>query len=220
MERKDTFIPSEFYHIYNRGIEKRLIFEEEKDWKRFQDLLYLCNSRIPLVFKSIQGDTLDYERGKGLVSVIAYSLMPNHFHLILREEQDGGISKFLTRISTAYSMYFNTKNKRSGGLFCRPFRAKHINNDEYFRWVISYIHLNPLDIFEPGWKLKGLKNAVVASDFLKDFAFSSYPDYFPGDRKEGVILERSALPMDISELEDMEAMLKIDRSFQGVTLER
>src|ERR1700690_1561019 len=105
-------------------------------------------------------------------------------------------------------MYFNTKYERSGGLLCHPFRAPHINFDDYFRWIMSYVHLNPLDIFEPGWHEKGKINAVKASDFLKSFRYSSYPDYFIGDRAETKIIDKDALPIDVSDLESVEEILK------------
>ena len=216
MERKFSFVPGEYYHIYNRGIEKRSIFESDEDWKRFQHLLYLGNSDKNVIFKTIQGDPLDWKRGNTLVNILAYTLMPNHFHLIIKEKNEGGVSKFLTKVSTAYSMYFNTKYERSGGLFCRPFRAKHIGSDEYFQWVFSYVHFNALDVFDHGWKERGSIDFEPASEYLRAYKYSSYRDYFRGDRLETRILEKEAVPIELANIEDISTMF---HEFQGDTLE-
>src|SRR3989344_3915603 len=220
MQRKFAFVPGEYYHIYNRGVEKRTIFQEDADWRHFHHLLHLCNGKKPLVFKTIQGEPFEYDVGQRMMSISFYSFMPNHFHLIGREDKRGGLSKFLGRLQTAHSMYFNTKYERSGALFCRPFKAKHINTDEYFRWVVSYVHLNPLDIFEPGWKESGLKNVEGDGVFLKTFRYSSYPDYFGGGRKEARILNKESLPINIADLDEIDKNMTLYKAFQGEPLER
>lgn len=207
MQRAFEFLPEQFYHVYNRGIEKRNIFIDDNDRNRFQHLLYLANGDKPIVFSRVRGFPLDRERGEQSVSLHAYSLMSNHFHLIVSEGKQGGISAFMGKLQTAYSMYFNTKNERTGGLVCKPFRAKLIDNDDYFRWVFSYIHLNPLDLIEPGWKKKGIAEKRKAIDFLVSYRYSSYPDYFGPDRLERKIIDMAALPFDISALETFEEML-------------
>ena len=92
------------------------------------------------------------EKEKPLVSILSYCLMPNHFHLILYEHTENGISKFMGKLLTAYSMYFNKKYDRSGPLFTHPFRSEHINNDSQYMYIFSYIHLNPLSIIQKNWK--------------------------------------------------------------------
>ena len=220
MQRKFAFVPGEYYHMYNRGVEKRTIFQEDTDWKRFQSLLHLCNGEKPLIYKDIQGSPLESDVGKRILSILAYSLMPNHFHLIVREDQKGGASRFLGRLLTAHSMYFNQKYERSGGLFCKPFRARHVDNDDYFRWLFSYVHLNPLNLFEPSWKERGLTDVAGAIAFIKRFRYSSYEDYFHSGRKEGVILAKDVLPTGVSALESVEEMLMEFKRFQGESLEK
>ncbi len=219
MQRKFAFVPGEYYHVYNRGIEKRVVFKEAGDWVRFQHLLHLCNSKNPLVFKTIQGSPLDVDMGGRLVSLLAYSLMPNHFHIVIQENSRGGLSRFLGRLLTAYSMYFNIKYDRSGALFCRPTKARHIVGDEYFRWVFSYIHLNPLEIYRPGWKEGGIKDRTLATEFIKKFSYSSYPDYFVGERKEGIILDKESLPIKLAGFEKIDDMLLEIKAFQGGPLD-
>src|SRR3989344_9558262 len=119
MNRKDKFLPGEVYHIYNRGTNKMDIFLDKQDRERFLKLLYAGNTKKPLIFKDIQGVTLEsIDRGDDLlVSIGAYCLMTNHFHILIRENGEQGITEFLKKISTAYSMDFNKKYERSGTLY-------------------------------------------------------------------------------------------------------
>jgi REP element-mobilizing transposase RayT len=210
MERKFAFVEGQFYHIFNRGVEKRPIFRDPDDWNHFHQLLYLCNSKKPLVRKLIQGLPLEWDRGESLASIVAYTLMQNHFHLIVREDSQGSLSKFMGKLSTSYSMYFNTKYDRSGPLFCHPFRARHITSDEYFRWVFSYVHLNPV--------AEGIADISVSKHthaLLSTYEYSSYRDYFVCKRPAGKILSLEKLPTDISDLESIEAMQEVSKSVQG-----
>src|SRR3989344_586186 len=190
MQRKTQFSIGEYYHVYNRGIDKGLIFRDKSDWTRMQNLLYLCNNTESVVFKQIQGVPLEVKRGKQVVDIVCYALMSNHFHLILREKRQGGISKFMSKVMTAYSMYFNTKYDRTGPLLCKPFRASHVSGDEYFRWVFSYVTLNPLGKFDPLWKTRGVGNVAAARKFMEKYNYSSYYDYFVKDRPQTKILEK------------------------------
>src|SRR3990167_6058915 len=124
MERKFSFSVGEFYHLYGRGVEKRTIFLDQSDYSRFIRLLYIANSEKPFEYKLVRGLPLEkVNRGGSLVSIGAYCLMPNHFHLLVREKTEGGISKFMSKLMTAYSMYFNKKNSRTGRLFQNTFQA-------------------------------------------------------------------------------------------------
>ena len=209
MERHIPFTAGEYYHIYNRGIDKRAIFFSDGDWNYFQRLLYLRNDAgghlRPERCKDTPLRELDIERP--LVNIQAYVLMPNHFHLLVSEAEPGGISTYMRRLLTSYSMHMNKKYDRSGPLMCRPFRAKHVDHDEYLRWVISYIHLNPLELHDPSWKSDGVKDQRAATEYLKQYAYSSYRDYFGEDRDEAAILNKSSLPFFISDLEDIHNML-------------
>ncbi|HEY4521327.1 MAG TPA: transposase [Candidatus Paceibacterota bacterium] len=208
MERNLIFTPGCNYHIYDRGVEKRAIFLDDNDRMRFQHLLYLANGDARVVYRLIQGSPLDRDRGNQHVPIFAYGMMTNHFHIVAQENESRGLTKFMSKLLTAYSMYFNTKHQRTGSLMVHPFKAKHIDNDDYFRWIMSYVHLNPLDLIEPGWKKKGVADPRQAALFLKSYQYSSYPDYFGPARLEGKIIDRDALPIDISALESFEQMLK------------
>ena len=197
MSRSHTFAPGEFYHIYNRGTEKRTIFLKQGDYDRFVALLYMAN-QIEAVDLKLQGRTLeevkDQERSTPLVGITAYCLMPNHFHLLLHEIESGGISKFMQKLSTAYTMYFNKRLERSGALFQGKFKASHVQDDRYLRYLVSYIHLNPVKLIEPEWKEHGIADRKGAEMFLADYQSSSYLDYLNKERTENIILTRDAMP--------------------------
>lgn len=129
-----------------------------------------------------------------MVEIVAYCLMPNHFHLLVREIEDNGISKFMQKVTTGYTMYFNRRNDRSGALFQGKFKATHVADDRYLRYLISYIHLNPVKLIEPKWKETGIHDREEAERYLEGYAPSSYLDYLGRQRSEGMILARKALP--------------------------
>ncbi len=194
MERVIPFEVGEYYHVYNRGVDKAEIFRDEHDWRRFMSLLYVYNSKKSFAYRGVREQPLDFNRGEPIVDIIAYSLMPNHFHLLVREREKGGISKFMAKILTSFSMYMNEKYARSGPLMCRPFRSKHIGTDEYFRWVFAYIHLNPIQS-KGSTHSRGELRAL-----LREYTYGSYHDYFVGKRKASVILTQEALPFPVSEI--------------------
>lgn len=123
----------------------------------------------------------------------AFCLMPNHFHLLLHEKIEGGITLFLRKLCTAYSMYFNTKNERTGKLFERAFLAEHADFDEYLKYLFSYIHLNPAKIVDSGWKERGPGNLNKVKDFVEKYEFSSYRNYL-GELENNEILNKEAFP--------------------------
>jgi putative transposase len=200
MQRKISFSINEYYHIYNRGTDKREIFNDSRDHRRFCALLYACNSSIAVnISEHFQKgrsflELFDIERGDSLVDIIAYCLMPNHFHLLVREKTEGGVARFMAKLSTGYSMYFNSKNDRSGALFEGRFKAKHVDSDNYLKYLYAYIHLNPIKIIDSKWKEEGIKDRVAALDFLKDYEYSSYFDWQGATRPEAKILNREAGP--------------------------
>ena len=108
--RKNSFAKDEYYHLYSRGVDKRTIFLDSQDEKRFIRLLFLCNGSVPIIYRDIKELPLvSVEKGECVTAIGAYCLMPNHFHLLVRETTEGGISAFMHRFSTAYTMYFNIR---------------------------------------------------------------------------------------------------------------
>ena len=197
MTRGVVFAPGEFYHLYNRGTDKRQIFSCLADYKRFILLLLLCNQKRPVIVK-IQGRTLEEATqsriGDPLVDIVSYCLMPNHFHIIAREIDSGGISKFIQKVITGYTIYFNQRYERSGVLFQGKFKAKHIHDDRYLSYLISYVHPNPIKLLEPRWKTEGISDLNDAEEYLESYRYSSYKDYRGQTRPESMIVNMSALP--------------------------
>ena len=219
MQRSFSFASGEFYHLYNRGTEKRDIFLSHTDYARFLTLLYLANQEIPTVLK-IQGQTLEElveERsGAPLVDIAAYCLMPNHFHLLVRGIEDGDIGKFMQKLTTGYTMYFNKKNERTGTLFQGRYKATHVADDRYLRYLISYIHLNPVKLIEPKWKEEGIDDQVRAEHYLEQYNASSYQDYLGKKRSEGMILSREVLPEYFSSGSDFKTFVTEWLSYKPV----
>ena len=214
MERHVAFHPGEYYHLYNRGVNKDKIFFSDGDWTYFQRLLYLRNDADgnirPARCKDMALSEIAID--EPLVDIQAYVLMPNHFHLLLSERKPGGITTYMKRLLTSYSMYMNKKYDRSGPLMCRPFRAKHVADNDYMRWLISYIHLNPLEYIAPHWEEEGVGGLKEARECVKNYYFSSYFDYFVQARDEQVVINKESLPMMISDLENVETMLNLTQN--------
>src|SRR3989338_231518 len=200
MPRKFQFSDGEYYHIYNRGVDKRIIFETLADRSRFQKLLYICNGTNNHWLSSLEamgmGDEIYFaNRGTPLVDIGAYCILGSHFHLLVRARFGENVSLFMQKISTAYTMYFNRKRQRTGSLFEGRFRAKHIKHNEHLKYLYSYIHLNPVQHIEPHWKERGIRDKKAVKKYLENYAHSSLPDYiFQSDRKERSIIAHSGFP--------------------------
>ena len=177
--KKPRFVENQIYHIYNRGVEKRNVFENDKDYFRFIHDLFEFNDtdaslNMAYYFNSqsmeVEPQYLKKERKprKLLVEILVFTLMPNHFHLLLRQKQDDGIKKFMQKLGTGYTMYFNKKYKRVGGLFQGRFKAVHVNKDAHFIHLPYYIHSNPTDLNYGG---------STSIDFLEKYRWSSFLDY-------------------------------------------
>ena len=193
MNRPTALATLESYHIYNRGAHKNPIFLSSEDYERFLLLLYLSNSREPVNLRDLKekhkGLTFVLLRelltvNQDLVEVFAYALLPNHFHIVMRQKVDGGIARFMQKLCTGYSMYFNLRHGHSGTLFQGRFKSNHVNTDPYFKWIFAYVHLNPISILESGWREGGVKNIRRTQEFLKGYHYSSYYDYYTGLRQE------------------------------------
>lgn len=146
--RKDPLVTGLYYHIYNRGVDKRDIFANEYDLKRFVLSVKEFNTIDPVgsikdLMLHINSD-VQRPNPKPLVSIVCYCFNPNHFHFILKQEVDNGISEFFKRVLGGYTKYFNLTHKRSGALFQGRFKSNLINNDGYFLKIRPYVHLNYL----------------------------------------------------------------------------
>lgn len=181
MIRPITFTNEEYYHICNRGVLKREIFKDGKDWLRLLFTIMLFQS--PLSFNNIAydikrmmpqitGHPMSFKiTGKPVknrvVELISFCVMPNHFHLLVKQTCNNGVSKYLQRIQNSYTKFFNTKYQTSGHLFQGPFRAVHIGDNDQLLYVSAYIHLNPRSL---------------NGENPEKYKWSSYQDYLKENR--------------------------------------
>ena len=187
MKTITNFANNEIYHIYNRGVEKRTIFLNEKDYLRFMVNLYEFNNIAP-AFNSgyfLNRDSIEvrlqYPRKKKLVEILVFCLMPNHYHLLLRQCIENGITYFMRKLGTGYTNFFNLKYERVGALFQGKFKAILLEQEAHFIHLPHYIHLNPLELIMSEWKEQGGVNAKKAMGFLEQYRWSSFPDYLEKD---------------------------------------
>ena len=140
--RKTQFANGEFYHVYNRGVDKRSIFLDKWDFDRFLKSMEEFNAIDPI--GSIYENSFIKEKPsqKKLVNFIAYCLNTNHFHFLIRQASEQGIEKFMQRLGTGYTKYFNNRHKRNGILFQGVFKVVHVGSNNYLLHLSSYINLN------------------------------------------------------------------------------
>jgi len=161
-------VNGQFYHIYNRGVEKRRVYEDRRCYRRFLQAIryYQLEGPKPKFSNSFNNKTFKPDLSKKIVDVICYCLMPNHFHFLLKQLKDGGISEFISKLINSYTKFYNLKYNRVGPLFQGQFKAVLIESDEQLLHVSRYIHLNP-----------------IASFLVKDLnqhEWSSYQEYIEG----------------------------------------
>ena len=221
--RRTEFARDEWYHCYSRGVDKRITFETEADYERFLQALYLCNSTTVIqrsdLYRPAHTDFFSLKRGKPLVSIGAYCLMPNHFHLLLQEISDNGISNFMQKVGTSYTMYFNVKRSRTGNLFVKPFRSKHIDDDRYVKRVTQYIHLNPVELFEAKWKQGIVRDVRALNNRLGSYRYSSLPDYDGVKRPERLILDPGAIDfLDVDRVSTADALIDMTEYYSELDI--
>jgi putative transposase len=216
--RKHPFIPGECYHIYNRGNGKRKIFLDDNDYFHFVKCLFVCNTYKNFKFRDdivdAKIDTFEFDRGELLVSIGAWVLMPNHFHIYLTINSNNPhisdmwgknqVTEFIRKLSTSYSKYFNAKYNHSGGLFEGPFKSVLVSDDIQAKYLFSYIHLNPIKLIDKNWKENGVKNTKAVLDFLTKYKWSSYLDYRGIIRRENSILNPADFPNYFNEISDFD----------------
>lgn len=207
------------------------VFTRREDYERFLLLMFLCNGDEPI---SIRTSLAKY-RGrfsvklfqeqvsspeKKLVSIHAYCLMPNHFHIVLRQDRENGISIFMKKVCVGYSMYFNTKYEHSGVLFQGRFKSNHVDSDAYFRHIFSYVHLNPVELTEKNWKEAGVRNKKHVTDFLDRYLYLSFLDYHKDMRPERAILSYDDAPDFLKQIGSLDEMIKDLDDYKDVEIPR
>ncbi len=181
----------ELCHTLNRGVEKRIIFLDDSDRFRFVHNLFEFNNQDRVEARNIfnksaksgfsdlagQKDQKSYRPRKLLVDVHAFCLMPNHYHLLLSAKIQDGISLFMNKLNAGYAKYFNFKYKRTGTLFESRYKSVAVTRDTHLLYLPYYIHLNPLDLVAPTWRVRKIDNTEKAIGFLESYRWSSFLDY-------------------------------------------
>lgn len=195
-KRKEQFENGEIYHITVRRIGDSLLFKDINDYFRGIFSIYEFNNLNVVEIRRRReerrrwkekncGDRVSVsmeepDKREKMVEVLAFCLMSNHIHLLLKQTTDNGISRFMQKIGVGYSAYFREKYKlqNKGYFFQGRFKAVYVKDDEQLKTVFVYIHTNPIALIEPGWKENGIKNLKKAIEFLENYKWSSYQDYF------------------------------------------
>lgn len=213
----------EWYHCYNRGVDKRKVFLEERDCERMLLLMYLGNSRERIqlfnegninLAQMLTDSNVAKRKRNPIVAIGAYALMPTHFHFVLKEIQEGGIALFMQKVFTGYTMYFNKKNTRTGALFAGTFKSTHVADDRYLKHLISYVHLNAADLFESGWK-ESRGNLSRLGNALRTYKYSSLPEFLGDTRPHRVILDSAIFDL-FDVIPTIERMVREARTYEAL----
>jgi len=159
------FVNGHYYHIYNRGVEKKLIFNIKWDYTRFIKTMryYQLEGPKQKLSRFLISKLVTPNPNKKIIEIVSYCLMPNHFHFLIKQLKDGGVTEFTSKLSNSYTKYFNIKHDRIGPLFQGEFKAVLVESDEQLIHLSRYIHLNPIASF-------------IAKD-LDLYPWSSYHEY-------------------------------------------
>jgi putative transposase len=187
MKSRQGVAPGEYYHIFNRGAHRQPIFLDKNDWQRFLfGLIYLQSpqpfkniSRVIRGFSTEAGfpvktNEMEQVLEKRFVELSAFCLMPNHYHLIVQEREEGGIARYMQRVSDGYTKYFNEKYDRSGYVFQGAYRAVRVTDNRQLTYLSAYIHRNPREL--KGWRGKEF-----------EYPWSSLQDYTVANRWGGLL---------------------------------
>lgn len=178
--RKTPLVTGEIYHVFNRGINKQPTFISKRDYERAkQTISFYKNASLKIKLSKFlksgfeeQTKILKNSDTRKLVDVLAFVLMLNHFHLLLKQNTDKGISNFMSIFQNSYTRYFNTKHARDGSLFLDQFKALRVEKDRQLTHVHRYIHLNPYSSY-----------VVRSFQDLIDYPWSSLKEYINKESK-------------------------------------
>ena len=223
--RKAPFVPGEYYHIYNRTILNIPEFKENNNCNRLLQAFLLANStKSGPAFEYLRNNSkptsdvgsalllnnaLEIARsGEKLVDVLCYAIMPDHYHLLIREVKEKGITEFIRKSNISIAKYVNKIKERKGTIFEGLFKSKHIDSNEYLRHLSLYIHLNPLDfIAGKDWRKHKLENFNKHRNKLLDYRWSSL-SFFLNNTPNDIISGYEIITNQFKNNDDYEFYLK------------
>ena len=172
------FRPGHYYHIYNRGDNRELIFKDEIDYLNFIKRIKMVQGLAPVLNSGLRIRPVP----QGSFTILCYCLMPNHFHFLIRQNAELPIGELMNKVSTSYAKYFNAKYKRIGNLFQDTFKAKLVDNDSYLTYVSAHIHNNPADPFNYQYsslpEFLGTRNGILCEpEFILKYFNSNNEEY-------------------------------------------
>lgn len=207
MKRKVQFEPGKIYHIYNRGVAKCRICEREGDFWRLLQGLCLFNdkssvsnilwqlekNRGRLTLNVLKEYIKNKKNGrKSLVRILAYCIMPNHYHLLVEELEEGGIVKFMHKFGMGYARYFNNKHDRVGSLFQNRFKAVLVENERQLLYLLVYINvINPGQLVEPNLKDEGVRDMQKVLEKAEEHLWGTHLEYL--SKRKSLIIDKGVL---------------------------
>lgn len=185
--RKIPFLNDHYYHVYNRGVDKRDVFLDKEDHYRFISYLIICNDTkcITNTTKRLASIIEHANTRAKLVDIVSYCLMPNHFHLLIKQRSANGIANFLKKLGGGYTLYFNKKYERSGVLFQGKTKNVLVETDAQLLHLSRYIHLNPKDI-----------NNIDSETDIENYPWSSLK-YFTQDKSTPILSNTEIVLMQL-----------------------
>ena len=196
--RNIKIAPGEYYHIFNRGMSKQLIFQNNSDRARFLFLILYFQSPVILLNISrpvksfvkhsvFNTDKQEIIKNK-FVELTSFCLMPNHFHLIVKEVEENGMARYMQRVLNSYTKYYNTKYNKSGHLFQGPYKAVHVKDNNQLLYLSSYIHRNPRELKEwlnkeDSYPWSSYQDSINKNRFEELLVFDIISEQF-GNKKE------------------------------------
>ena len=218
MLRKEQFCPKEYYHIYSRTILNIPSFNDRNNAIRLKQAFLLSNStNSSEAFQFLRNNndaTLEkiikiLNKGEKHVDILCYSIMPDHYHLLIFELRENGIINFIRKCNTSIAKYINIKNDRLGPVFESRFKAKHVDSNEYLIHLSLYIHLNPLDIISgKAWRENKLKNWFQEKEKLIKYPWSSLRFYLNENHKDPIISGEKIITEQFKNKKDYEDFLR------------
>lgn len=205
------FDATRYYHLYNTGFERRIIFSSQEDYDRFEAYLYLLNAvESPRAANFFVGgrthSIFTSARGEKLVAIGAYSFLAREFHILARPLVEGGVAKFMQKLQTAYTMYFNKKYQRAGSLFQTSYRSDMTQSEADVHFLFADIHLRPAELFDAAWDEKEGHELYSLAHKAMQYRYSGAGEYVS---RKFVITDPSAFPKYFLRAKDPDFYIRV-----------